>query len=134
MDEWQRHETFKETFKAMMILPVEGLKIICWINGGAAIAVLTYVGNFAAKSSTAQLQSIRPAIMWYCAGLSAGAITFLISYLVQLSFFRSLHRKSPLLGIKTPHRLLVGVGCVLSLFGVLSFIMGSLSAASALAP
>jgi hypothetical protein len=46
MSEWRE----QELFKAMMILPVEGLKIISWINGGAAVAVLTYVGNLSSKT------------------------------------------------------------------------------------
>ncbi len=126
--EWRR----QETYKAMMVIPVEGLKILAWINGGAAIAVLTYIGNFT-KTVGAQPQNFKPAILWYCAGLSSAAVTFLISYFVQMAIWNSLHEKAPLVGIAIPHRLLVMLGCALSLFGVLAFILGSVSAARVLA-
>jgi hypothetical protein len=34
-----------ETYKSLITLTVEALKMLALINGGAAIAILTYVGN-----------------------------------------------------------------------------------------
>jgi hypothetical protein len=130
-DNWRQ----QELYKAMMVLPVEGLKIICWINGGAAISILTYVGNLVSKNNSApSLDQLRPAIIWYCAGLASAAVTFLVSYLVQLTFWYALERKEidPLTRLR--HRLLILLGCLLSLFGVFAFSMGSINAAYVLAP
>jgi hypothetical protein len=124
--EWRR----QETYKAMMVIPVEGLKILAWINGGAAIAVLTYIGNFT-KTTGAQPHGFKTAIFWYCAGLTAASITFLISYLVQMAIWTSLHKEQPM---ALPPRALVFLGCALAVFGVLAFIMGSVSAAQILSP
>src|SRR5437016_369015 len=42
--EWQQAHLV-ETFKALHTIAIEGLKMLALVNGGAAVAVLTYAGN-----------------------------------------------------------------------------------------
>jgi len=46
MGDWR----IQERYRAMMSLPLEGLKIGWWMNGGAAIATLTHAGNVEIKN------------------------------------------------------------------------------------
>jgi hypothetical protein len=129
-NEWRQ----QELYKAMMVLPVEGLKTLCLINGGAAVATLTYVGNLASKTPAGSLPDVRPAIICYCAGLAAAAATFLISYLVQLAASDSLHSASGAPVIPLRPRPLIWIGCLMAVFALVAFIAGSILAADALAP
>lgn len=125
--------------KGMMILPVEGLKIICWINGGAAIGLLTFVGNLGKNGSNLDYSSIKSAIYYYCAGLAMAAFAFVVSYIVQLTYWRWLRQQPNTEAIDLPiggkakiYQFFVGLGIVLSLGAVAAFIVGSGIAASAL--
>jgi len=75
-----------EAYKSAVSLLTEGLKTLALINGGAAIAVLTYLGNLVSRQTTvsAPLPNLRPALLWYCGGLLATAFSFLTGYLTQI--------------------------------------------------
>jgi hypothetical protein len=62
---------FTETYKSLITLTVEALKMLALVNGGAAIAILTYVGNLASRQPTpGHLPDIRFALWWYCGGVA----------------------------------------------------------------
>jgi hypothetical protein len=44
---WKWH--IEEVFKGLVTLGVESLKIMALINGGAAVAILAYLGNIASR-------------------------------------------------------------------------------------
>ena len=130
-----------EMLKGLMTLPVEGLKMICLINGGAVIAILTYLGNLIGKSTieapdramTALLVAqIKPAIGWYCAGLSFAVFDLVLAYFVQLAFATAVERKRQGGKPLKMHRWLIVLGSLCALMTVVSFVEGSLTAVSAL--
>jgi hypothetical protein len=49
-ERWEWHMT--ETFKGLITLSVELAKMLALVNGGAAVALLAYLGNFAAHASS----------------------------------------------------------------------------------
>jgi hypothetical protein len=62
--------------------------MLALVNGGDAVAVLTYLGNLAARSPPpAHLPEIKPALLWYCGGLVATVIAFIVAYLTQLRLY-----------------------------------------------
>ena len=58
------------------------------VNGGAAVAVLTYLGNLASHAASGQSAvHITPALMCYCGGLLATVIAFVLGYVVQFQLY-----------------------------------------------
>ncbi len=57
------------------------------INGGAAIALLTYVGALISRTPSAHPPVITSALLWYCSGVIASVLAFLAAYLTQLRLF-----------------------------------------------
>src|SRR5690348_3532587 len=84
-DAWQWH--IAETYKGLITLSVEALKMVALVNGGAAVAVLTYLGNLAARGPSGKLPDLKAALIWYCAGLVAAVVAFLVAYLAQFRLF-----------------------------------------------
>lgn len=50
---WDFHP--EETYKSLTTISVEALKALALINGGAAVAILAYLGNLASHSTTRRL-------------------------------------------------------------------------------
>lgn len=47
---WEWH--IQETFKAIIPLSIEALKILALVNGGAAVAIISFCGNLASHCSS----------------------------------------------------------------------------------
>jgi hypothetical protein len=125
-DDWHR----EELFKGMLSLIVESLKMVAWINGGAAIAVLTYLGNLATHNHS--IPNIKPTILWYCIGLTAAALAFVVGYITELRLWEELNRKARGEAVVRYHHIGLVIGCALAFLGVLAFFRGSILAAEAL--
>jgi hypothetical protein len=123
-----------ETYKALITLSVEALKMLALVNGGAAIAVLTYLGNLAARSPPpVHLPQMKPALLWYCGGLVATVMAFIVAYVAQLRLY---NEETALRGggrVWRLHGLGIAIGCLLAFFAALSFGLGCWCAAGALA-
>ncbi len=82
----------QETYKSLITISVECLKMLAIVNGGAAVAVLTYLGNLASHAASGQPTiHITPALMCYCGGLFAAILAFVLGYVVQLHTMRKSH-------------------------------------------
>ena len=62
---------------------VKGIKVLLLLNGGAAVALLTLVGNL---SKGAPAPSIDSALLCFGLGALAGAGSFVCAYLTQLYY------------------------------------------------
>jgi len=60
----------QESYKSLISIPVEILKELIIINGGAAVALLTYAGNIATKSTCEQGYHLLNQLLCYEAGIS----------------------------------------------------------------
>lgn len=122
-----------ETYKSLITLSIEALKILALINGGAAVAILAYLGNLASHApAAAHLPAIKHALEWYCGGLVLTTFAFLVSYSIQLGLYRK-ETGPRRRGIVYP-RLPVILWMFLTVFAALAFGAGCLSAANALIP
>jgi hypothetical protein len=71
-----------ETYKSLITLAVEGFKFAALANGGAAVALLAYLGNVASKGAGAP--DMRCSMAAFLAGLAACGLSMLLAYLTQL--------------------------------------------------
>jgi hypothetical protein len=129
---WEWH--IQETYKGLTTLSVEALKVLSLVNGGAVVAILTFCGNLASKGQPPLLQHFKPAILSYCAGLTAAMAAFIVAYCNQLRLYneeKKRHEGKPF----TPfHILFVIAGILLTLISVFAFAFGSWIAAEAINP
>jgi len=74
-------EHWLETYKSLIFISIEGFKFSALANGGAAVALLTYLGNVAGKS--APVPDMRYPMTSYIAGLFCVGIAMLSAYSAQ---------------------------------------------------
>jgi hypothetical protein len=124
-----------ETYKGLITLSVEALKLLALVNGGAAVAVLTYLGNLASRSPPAvHLPNLKPALLWYSGGLLATVVAFIVAYVTQLRLFAEEIARRGGQRFRPLHAAGVWAGCLLALFAAVAFGLGCLRSASALIP
>ena len=122
-----------ETFKAIHTIAVEGLKMLAIINGGAAVAVLTYVGN------TAKLPAHIPgalvqAVLCYCLGLVATTLAFIAGYMTELKLYNEALARAEGRSVRSAHQLGVYFGGALAFFAAVAFGLGCWRAVIAFSP
>ena len=124
-----------ETYKGLLTISVEALKMLALVNGGGAIAVLTYLGNLVARSPVpAHTADIGPALLWYSGGLFATVIAFIVVYVTQLRLFQEEVRRRDGLNFRRVHNVGVVFGVLLALTATGAFGVGCYKAAAALLP
>jgi uncharacterized membrane protein YedE/YeeE len=131
-DDWQsQHKA--ETYKSLITISVEVLKMLALVNGGAAIAVLTYLGNLVTKPSTPCVSPphIRSAVLCYAFGLVSTLLAFIVSYATQLALYNEDMGKAK---GRERHRIPLYFGVLLAVLAAVLFGVGSWLAANALAP
>jgi hypothetical protein len=62
------------------------LKALLWLNGGAAIALLTFFGNRGKMLTTASADAIDPALIGFGIGTVASVLMFAFAYFTQLHY------------------------------------------------
>src|SRR5262249_5116149 len=118
---WKEHAI--ETYKSLIQVSVEGLKLLAILNGGAAVAILAYLGNTAGK------QQLIPDMRWpmglYLLGLVLCGLAFIASYLTQLRLYNeSVGRAGRIIF----HQLWLRIALICVLLSILAFAVGSLLA------
>ena len=122
----------QETYKGLISLSVEALKMLALVNGGAAIAILTYIGNLASHQQlNGPLPRTRFALVCFSLGVFAVALAFIVAYVAQGMLYRE---ERPGGSRSGRHSLVVSLGIFLAVVSALSFAVGCISAANALAP
>lgn len=112
-----------ETYKSLISISVEGLKTLLLINGGAVIAILTYIGN------SAQGKSLASHVWWplgfFVAGVCLVAFAFLSSYATQFFLYNETVSGESYKGPRHTLSLWVTVGIVI--LSLVSFTVGAFS-------
>jgi hypothetical protein len=124
----------QETYKSLITISVECMKMLAVVNGGAAIAILTYLGNLLARASSPQpVPHIGWALVWYCGGLFGAVLAFILSYLVQLQLYQEdVAQSSGTAQGRLKHQWLLWIAICVVFLSAISFAVGCLQAASAL--
>ena len=112
-----------ETFKSLVQISLEGLKLLALLNGGAAVALLAYMGNIAGKGLPVPHLFIP--MLCYVSGLMFCGLAFLFGYLTQfLLYNESTGQLRP-----GSHRSLQIAAVGFSVMSMVAFSAGSLVAA-----
>jgi hypothetical protein len=74
---------WQETFRSLVTLAVEGFKFCALANGGAAVAILAYLGDIAGKSGP--LPDMTCAMASFLLGLVFCGCAMIFAYLTQLN-------------------------------------------------
>ena len=79
-----------EILRSAMDSAKETIKACVLINGGAALAVLTFIGHVATQNNKYQglIQQLAPSLIWFEAGLVAAVLGHGGSYYSNLNFAR----------------------------------------------
>jgi hypothetical protein len=89
-----QHDDWLETYKSLIVLSTEGFKFCALANGGAAVAILAYLGNVANSGSVRP--DMRCPMAAFLAGLLFCGIAMFAAYWNQLSRLnRVSERKDP---------------------------------------
>jgi len=128
---WEWHIT--ETYKGLMTLAVELVKMLALVNGGGAIALLAYLGNFAAHASAGEHPPhLTDALIWFGTGLLATVGTVLFAYCLQLHLYIVERKGQEQKPFDREHSWVLAGELLLAFLAVTSFLFGCLSAANAL--
>jgi len=107
--------------------------MLALVNGGAAVALLTYLGNLVGRNPGSAGPHITLALLCYCGGLFATVVAFIFAYLVQLVLFGEervlLEGQHP---VHRKHGWLLTCAIVLVLIAALAFGLGCGFAAKAI--
>jgi hypothetical protein len=132
-DEWRRaHLT--ETYKSLITLSVEALKMLALVNGGAAVALLTYLGNLVSHDSSGRvpLPRLTFSLEAYCGGLLLTVLAFVAAYLSQNRLYNEERDLYYGRSVRRRHQWGVRLGGALAILSAAAFGLGSLAAARVL--
>lgn len=83
-------EHWLETYKSLITLSVEAFKFSALINGGAAVALLAYLGNVSGKVIPSP--DMRCPMFAFLSGLAFCGLAMLVAYLTQLKLLNEIGR------------------------------------------
>ena len=109
-----------ETYKSLVAISMEGFKYLVLINGGAAVALLAYLGNVAANNHA--VPDMRCPMLAFLLGLSLCGLALLGSYLTQLLLLNELSKPDQK---SERHPVLLWGTILLYVFSLGAFIVGS---------
>ena len=75
-----------ETYKSLINISVVGLKLLALLNGGAAVALLAFIGNISDKGLL--IPDMRVPMGFFLGGLSFVGIAFFLSYRTQYILYQ----------------------------------------------
>jgi len=111
-----------ETYKSLITLAIEGFKFTALSNGGAAVALLAYLGNVAGKGIAPP--DMRAPMLAFLLGLTACGLSMFFAYVTQLRLFNEARQSErPLVGHTFPlYVAMLLFFCSLVAFGVGSWL------------
>lgn len=115
-----QNQHFIETYKSLITISIEGFKFCAFANGGAAVAILAYLGNVAGKDGSAP--DMRFAMGAFLTGLVACGIAMLFAYFTQLQLLNESANRN---NRKCQHTCLLRASILFVALSIFSFALGS---------
>ena len=109
-----------ETYKSLITISVEGFKFLALANGGAAVALLAYLGNVAGKGF--QTPDMRLPMLAFLIGLGFCAVSMLFSYFTQLRLLNEIGASQTNTGI---HQIPLWIAVCFFMLSLIAFGVGS---------
>ncbi len=117
-----------ETFKSLISISGEVIRALMYLNGGAVVALLAYLGQ--AQNGADIARHATWPLIWFVIGLVLSVGTFIGSYLTQLSLYQeSVHRQT----YKGSHTRWLWPSIVAGVLSLVAFSIGAFSSISAFA-
>lgn len=117
------HDHWLETYKSLVTISIEGFKFLALANGGAAVALIAYLGNVAGKG--VPTPDMRYPMLAFLIGLGFCALSMLFSYLTQLSLLNEIGAEKIKSG---KHQIGLWIAIVFFILSICSFGAGSWTA------
>jgi hypothetical protein len=119
-----------ETYKSLISISLEGMKVLLLLNGGALVALMAYLSNI--KKTGDQVPDLLWALIFFSIGLVCCALTIFFSYMTQLRLFQESRgqtsSKSQQEESQQEHKFWLNCGLAMALASVTSFAIGAISA------
>lgn len=109
-----------ETYKGLQQIGIEGIKLVFLANGGAAVAILAFLGNSASKGKG--YPDLTNAMVLFTTGIALTCFAMLLAYVMQLR----LHTEN-ISGAKERHGAMLWAAIILMFVSVMMFVSGSLA-------
>ena len=111
-----------ETYKSLIQISVEGMKLLAVLNGGAAVALLAYMGNIASKC--ALIPDMRSSMGFFLGGLVLCGCCFITSYRTQYILYNECLGR---LGVKAfeKHERWCAIAMFFAIASIVAFAIGS---------
>ena len=117
------HEHWLETYKSLVTVSIEAFKFSALANGGAAVALLAYVGNVAGKNIP--MPDMRWPMFAFLCGVVACGLAMVFAYLTQLKLLNEIGRsENPVV----QHSVFLWISIFLFVCSLIAFGFGSLMA------
>lgn len=114
-----------ETYKSLIQYGGTVLRFVLLANGGAAIALLSFLGNAHARHGLSF--DMRWPMVCFVAGVAVGGFATITAYLTQLTLYNESLRRSPCAKVWR-HTLWLYLSLLLVVLGVVAFGLGALLA------
>ncbi len=114
-----------ETYKSLITISTEGFKFSALINGGAAVALLSYLGNIAGKSTATM--DMRVPMFAFLSGLALCGMSMCFAYLTQLTLLNE-ERIGADPQAKGNHQWFLRIAMVLFVANLVAFAIGAWTA------
>ena len=117
-----RKEHAVETFKSLIEISLAGLKLLALFNGGAAVALLAYLGNVAGKGLP--VPRMHFPMSCYVVGLFCCGLAYLSGYMTQAVLYGEIVEREP----EGSHVKYQVAGVITAAASLVAFVWGSLAA------
>ncbi|PKO24812.1 MAG: hypothetical protein CVU35_07405 [Betaproteobacteria bacterium HGW-Betaproteobacteria-8] len=121
MTENQSEVHWMETYKSLITLSIEAFRFSALANGGAAVALLAYLGSVASSSDSVVINLSCP-MLAYISGLVLCGLAVLFGYLTQLKLLNEIGRSQRLV---VKHTWYLWAAIVFYLASLIAFAWGS---------
>jgi hypothetical protein len=117
----------QETYKSMVAISIEAIKFSALANGGAAVALLAYLGNVHGKATGQPVADLGYAMGLFTLGLLFSGFLIAASYLTQLRLYNEAF-SSPAPKKRGGHRSFLYAAIAFFFISLVSFGAGALVA------
>jgi hypothetical protein len=127
----EQHWHIQETYRGLVTLSTEELKALALVNGGACVALLTYIGHGGGPAHAGGW-SIAALVCWSM-GLVLTILAFIVAYVTQLKLFQEERDRAQGKVVKAKHALGVNLGICCAITAAGAFAIGCILATIGLA-
>jgi hypothetical protein len=120
----QREWHLEETYKGLLTLGIETLKVFFLLNGGALVTSLAYLGNQSSRIALKHDLHIGRVLFCFWVELVLTAIAFVLAYIMQLVLYGEELKRCDQQPFKRRHQYLLWIAFLLVVGSIVAFATG----------